>query len=188
MLLALFLYIHFVEELKNGMIELKLISRNRKKLLSIYLLSIIVLAFSIKPGLHLLKSLNNIITIEQVNPYREIAEQIKTFEFPSPYAIVRSSQKSYSDLYLAYYLKKQLMGRPLSNDVEGITKELYAADAKALLVFDNPEIVKSLKNDGRYLLLGSIKLRKDERYWNATYIERDEITAWDKEIYIFTLK
>jgi len=188
MILVFFLYIHFIEEVKNGMREIKLVSGMRMKLLSLYLIMLIVLAFSIKPGWHLLKSIKNIIAIEQVNPYKEIAGQIRTIEFPAPYAIIRSSQKSYTDLYIAYYLKKQLTGRPLSDDIEGITKELRSADAKSLLVFDNSAIAGQLKNDSRYLFLGSKKLKKDERYWHVPYIERDEITAWDEEVNVFTLK
>jgi hypothetical protein len=188
MLLALFLYVHFIEGLINGLRDVRYVSRNGKKLLTVYLVLIVSLAFTVKPGLHLLKSVNSIIAVEQVNPYWDIAEQVKTIEFSSPYAIIRSSQKSYTDYHIAYYLKKQLLGRPLSNDVEGITKELKAVHAKSLLVFDNLEIVKKFKNDGQYLFLGSKMLRKDERYWNATYIERDVITAWDENINVFALK
>jgi hypothetical protein len=188
MLLVLFLYVHFIDEVKKGLGEIKLVSGTRKKLLTLYLILIVASACSIKPALNLMKSMEHIIVAEQVNPYKEIAAQIKTVEFPSPYAIIRSSQKPYTDYHLAYYLEKQLAGRPLSTDIDGITRELISADAKALLVFDNSTMVRKLKDDDRYLLLGSIKLRKDERYWNVPYIERDEITAWDKEVNIFALK
>jgi len=146
------------------------------------------LAFTLKPGLDLLKSINNIITIEQVNPYREIAEQINIVQFPSPYAIIRSSQKPYTDIYIAYYLKKQLLGRPLSSDINGITEELKAVDAKSLLVFDNLDIVEKLKNDKRYIHIASIKLKKDNRYLHAVNIKQDEITGWGEEVNVFTLK
>lgn len=186
MIVFLFLSIHFLEEFKNAIG--KVISGQKGKILIFYLLIIVVLAFTLKPGIHLLKSIKNIVTIEQVNPYKEIAEQINTIQFPSPYAIIRSSQKPYTDLYIAYYLKKQLLGRPLSKDEEGITKELEAANAKSLLVFDNMEIVERLRNDERYVHIASRKLKKDSRYLRAVNIKQDEITDWDDEVNVFILK
>ncbi len=186
MIVFLLLSFHFLEEFRNGIRDV--VTSRRGKILTNYLLIIAVFAFSLKPGVHLLKSINNIITIEQVNPYREIAEQINTVQFPSSYAIIRSSQKNYTDFYIAYYLKKQLLGRPMSEDVEGITKELKAADAKSLLVFDNLDIVEKLKNDKRYIHIASIKLKRDNRYLYAVNIKQDVIKGWDDAVNIFVLK
>jgi len=159
----------------------------RKKILIAYLLLIITPAFSLKPFVHLVKSLKNIITIEYVNPYKDIADQINQVDFPAPMAFIRSSQKGYTDLYLAYFINKQFLGRPRSRDIEGITNELRAVGCRSLLVFDNLGIVDKLKRDGRYLHLARIKLKKDERYWNFPRIKHDEITAWDREVNIFVL-
>ena len=186
MIVFLFLSFHFLEELRNGLRDV--ISGRRKKILTYYLLMIVVMAFALKPGIHFLKSAKNIIATEQVNPYREIAGQISTIQFPSPYAIIRSSQKPHTDTYIAYYLKKQLLGRPLSEDVAGITKELDAVNAKSLVVFDNPEIVEKLKKDKRYTYAGALKLKNNKRYLNAVNIKQDEIKGWDKEVNIFILK
>jgi hypothetical protein len=189
MIVFLFLSLHFLEELKNGIGDI--VTDRRKKFITYYMLMIIVLAFTLKPGIHLLKSLENIITIDQVNPYEEIAEQINTIQFSSPYAIIRSSQKVYTDIYIAYYLKKQLLGRLLSKDIEGITKELMVVDAKSLVVFDNMEIVKQLKSDKRYIHLASKELNDNKRYEHIVNINIKDfeiITGWDKEINIFILK
>ena len=186
MIVFLFLSFHFLEEFKNGLGDV--ISGRRRKILTYYLLMIVVLAFALKPGMHFLKSVKNIITIEQVNPYREIAGQISTIQFPPPFAIIRSSQKPHTDTYIAYYLKKQLLGRPLSRDVDGITKELEAADAKSLLVFDNPEIAEKLKKDKRYIHAGALKLKNNKRYLNAVNAKQDEIKGWDKEVNIFIIE
>lgn len=189
MIIFLLLSFHFVEELKNGIRDA--ISDRRKKLLTYYLLMIIVLAFSLKPGEQLLKSINYVINFEQVNPYKEIADQISTIQFPSPYAIIRSSQKPHTDYFIAYYLRKQLLGRPISTDVEGITKELNAADANSLVVFDNLEIAEDLKNDKRYVYLATIKLKDNKRYEQTVNInirDHEIITGWDKEVNVFTFK
>ena len=186
MIIFLFLSFHFLEEVKNGVKDI--LSIRRKRLLSFYLLIIIVMAFTLKPGVHFLKSMRNIITIDQINPYYEIAEQIDAIKFSGPYAVIRSSQKPHTDTYIAYYLKKQFLGRPLSKDVEGITKELKAVDAKSLIVFDNLKIVEKIKKDKRYINVGTRKLRDDERYVNAVNINQDEIIGWDKEVNIFEVK
>lgn len=186
MMVFLFLSVHFLEEFKKGIGYV--ISDRRKKILSCCILLIVVSAFTLKPGVHLLKSIKNIITIDYVNPYKKIAEEINTIDFPAPYAFIRSSQKSHTDTYIAYYLKKQLLGRPLSKDVDGITEELKAVDAKSLLVFDNQEIADQLKNDTRYVHIASIKLGDDPRYSYTAEIQKDEITGWDKEVNIFVLK
>ncbi len=181
---------HFLEELRNLMRDIngKITTGWTGKLLSYYLLLIFVLAFTLKPGLHFLKSAGNILKLEQVNAYKEIAEQVNTTEFPWPYAFIRSSQKSHTDLYIAYYLEKQFLGRPLSTDVEGITEELRAVDAKSLLVFDNPTIVEKLKHDNRYDHIASKQFKDDKRYLNTVNIKLDGITGWDKEVNIFLLK
>lgn len=186
MIVFIFLSFHFVEELRNGVSSI--ISIQRKKLLTCLLLLIVVPAFTLKPGMHFVKSINDIIAGNQVNPYKEIAEQLNTVGFPAPYAIIRSSQKPHTDYYIAYFLGKQLLGRPLSQDVEGITKELKNTGARSLVVFDNSEIVEELMNDGRYVRLASEKLKKDSRYSYAVNIQQDEIKGWDEEVNIFTLK
>lgn len=189
MIIYLLLSVHFMEELQNGIRVA--ISDRRKKLLTYYLLMIFVLAFSLKPVEQLLKSINYIINYEQVNPYKEIADQIGTIQFPSPYAIIRSSQKPDTDYFIAYYLRKQLLGRPLSTDVEGITKELNAADAKSIVVFDNLDIAEDFKNDNRYVYIATIKLKDNKRYEHTVNInirDHEIITGWDKEVNIFRLK
>lgn len=189
MLVFLLLSFHFMEELKYAFKDV--ISARRKQLFSLYLLIIIISAFALKPGVHLVKSIKHVITTDNVNPYSEIAEQINTIEFPSPYAIIRSSQKPTTDYYMAYFLKKQLLGRPLSTDVEGITKELESTGGKSLLIFDNPDIIEKLKLDGRYVHKASIKLKNSNRYGNAVNwsVSKDEIiTGWDDKVDIFTLK
>jgi hypothetical protein len=186
MIVFLFLSFHFVGALTNGVTNV--MSERSKKLLSFYLLFIVVSAFALKPAIQFLKSARHIITREQVNPYREMAEQINTVNFPAPYAIIRSSQKPHTDYYMAYYIGKQLLGRPLSRDVEGITKELKDAGARSLIVFDNQAIVEKILNDGRYVKIGSKELSNNLRYSFAVNIKQDEIKEWDKEVNIFTLK
>ncbi len=186
MIIFILLSFHFLEELKNSISDV--ISDRRKKIMTFYLLIIIVSAFTLKPGMHFLRALNNVIAIDQVNPYREIAEQIKAVEFPSPYAIIRSAQKPHTDYYIAYFVDKQLLGRPMSTDVEGVTKELKAADAKSLIVFDNPGIVEKLRKDKRYIHAGALILKNNKKYLNPINTKVDQITGWDKEVNIFTLK
>jgi hypothetical protein len=186
MIIFLFLCFHFFGELIAGIDDI--IPDWKRKIFMSYLFIILVAAFTLKPGVHFLYSLKNIITVEQVNPYEEIAGQINTVEFPSPYAIIRSSQKHTTDYYLNYFLNKQLLGRPISSDIEGLTEELKAAGAKSLVVFDQPEILDKLKNDKRYVHKASIKLKDNERYEQAvnTVIKYFEIvTGWDKEVHIF---
>ncbi|RJQ56257.1 MAG: hypothetical protein C4526_02375, partial [Nitrospiraceae bacterium] len=148
MIVFLLLSFHFYEDLRHAIRNI--ITGRPEKLLAVIAMVIFVSAFALKPGISLLKSTKYIVEYEQVNPYQEIAEQINTVQFPSPYAIVRSSQKPPTDLYIAYYLKKQLLGRSLSSDVDGITEELRKAGAKSLVVFDNPEITEKLNSDKRY--------------------------------------
>ncbi len=186
MIVFLFLSFHFMEELKNAFWGI--ISGRRKKLLTVYLLMIVASAFALKPGAQLLKSVMDIVSREQVNPYKEIVEQINTVQFPSPYAIIRAAQKPHTDIYIAYYLKKQLLGRPLSKDVEGITQELKSSGARSLLVFDNLDIAEILKSDKRYIHIASKKLKSDSKYLHAVNIKQDEIKGWDEEINIFILK
>lgn len=189
MLVFMLLSFHFMEELKYAMKDI--ISDRRKKIMNFCLLVIIIGAFALKPCANFIKSVKHIITDDQINPYKEIAEQINTIEFPSPYTIIRSSQKPTTDYYMAYFLQKQLLGRPASSDVQGITEELKSAGGKSLVVFDNPEVVEKLKLDGRYVHLGSIKLSSHKGYEHAVnwiVTGHEIITGWDDEVNIFYLK
>ncbi len=189
MIVFLFSAFHFTEELKYA--AKNIISEHRKRSLAFFLFIILVSAFALKPSIELVRSIKHIITVEQVNPYKEIAKQINTVDFPSPYAVVRSSQKVTTDYYIAYFLRKQLLGRPLSTDLDGITGEMESAGGKSLLVFDNPGIVEELKRDGRYAHAGSLQLNGKDRYEHAAkwvIVEHEIITGWDEEVSIFTLK
>ncbi len=189
MLVFILLSFHFMEELKYVLKDI--IPERRKKLLTLYLLIIIILAFALKPCVHFMKSAKHIITADHVNPYREMAEQINKIEFPSPYAVIRSSQKPTTDYYMAYFLKKQLLGRPVSTDVQDITKELKSSGGKSLLIFDNPEITEKFKLDEKYVHIASVKLTGSKRFENAAgwiVAEHEIIAGWDDEVNIFTLK
>jgi hypothetical protein len=187
-LMAVFVFAscHFAEGLINRLSDG--LNKKRRNLLVVFIALIIVGAFSVKPGIHLFRSASNIILREQVNAYRDIAEQIAVVDFPSPYAIVRSSQKPYTDYYIAFYLRKQFLGRPLSSDIDGITAELKSVGARSLIVFDNLEIVSKLEEDERYEHAGRIVLKEDERYWNAVNIKQDEVKRWDREVNVFIVK
>lgn len=189
MIVLLLLSFHLVGELKNAFSDK--LSDSKKMALTCYLLLIVISAFALKPGLQFLKSAKYIAAYEQVNPYQEIAEQINTVQFLSPYAIIRSSQKPHTDTFISYYLKKQLLGRPLSKEVEGITQELRVAGGKSLLVFDNLEIVEKLKRDDKYIHIASIKLKDNKRYESTVNINirgHEILTGWDDEVNIFSLK
>lgn len=189
MIIFLLSSFHFFEEIKIGISNV--ITERKKKLLTSYFLIILVLAFALKPGVQFLKSINYIITHKQVNPYKEIAEQINTVQFPSPYAIIRSSQKPHTDYYIAYFLGKQMLGRPLSSDVDGITKELKAVNANSVIVFDNLEIAERFKSDNRYVHIASIKLKDNKRYEDAVNINirnHEIVTGWDNEVNIFSFR
>jgi hypothetical protein len=188
MLIFLLLSFHFMEELKYAVKDI--VPGRRKKLLAFYLLIMIIATFALKPSIHFMKSIKHISTVDSVNPYREMAEQIKSIEFPSPYAIIRSSQKPTTDYYMAYFIKKQFLGRPLSTDVQGITKELETSGGKSVLIFDTPDIVEKLKLDKKYVFKASLKLNRSNRYENAVnwVVLKDEIIkGWDNEVSIFTL-
>jgi hypothetical protein len=189
MIIFLFVLFHFIEELKNACRDF--VPGRKGKMLVVYLVIIAVSAFAFKPGRQLMNSIKHLVTHEQLDPYPEIAEQINTVQFPAPFAVVRSSQKPTTDYYIAYFLKKQLLGRPLSADVHGITRELKAAGGRSLLVFDNPEITEELKLDGRYVHLASVKLKDNTRYKHAAgwiVVKHEIISGWDEEVNIFTLK
>jgi hypothetical protein len=189
MIAFILLSFHFLEELKSGMHNI--MTSRKSKVLTYYLIMIIILAFSLKPGVHLLKSLRNIVAVDQINPYEEIAKQINKVEFPSPYAIIRSSQKPHTDMYIAFYLQGQLLGRPQSRDVDGISRELKKAWARSLLVFDNEEIVEQIKSDQRYIHIASRQLKDSQRYKRTVHINirgHEIITGWDREVNIFALR
>ena len=189
MIIFLFMSFHFMEELKSALKDI--ISEQRNRSLAFFLFLIIVFAFALKPAIQLVRSAKHIITVEQVNPYKEIAERIDTIDFPPPYAVIRSSQKVTTDYYVAYFLRKQLLGRPLSTDVDGITSELESAGGKSLIVFDKPGLVDELKRDGRYVHAGSLKLNPEDRYeYAAKWVisEYEILTGWDEEVSIFILK
>lgn len=186
MALFLFLAFHFLDDLKE--ICAGMAAGPRKKLLILYLFIIFICAFSYKPGVQFVKSIHNILVIERVNPYQEMTEQINTIDFSSPYAIIRTAQKPHTDYYFAYFIGKQLLGRPLADDTDGITEELRGAGARSLLVFDSPEIVESLKIDERYRHIGHKRFRKDSRYLYAVNTAQDNIKGWDREIDVFVLK
>jgi 4-amino-4-deoxy-L-arabinose transferase-like glycosyltransferase len=188
MIVFMLLSFHFLEQMTNVLKDA--ITGRRKKVFALYLLIIVISAFTVKPGVQFLKSIHYLVTLEQINPYKEIAAQINTVQFPPPFAIIRSSQKPHTDTFISYYLKKQLLGRPLSKDVEGITQELKNADARSLLVFDNPEIVENLKRDKRYSYIASIKFKDNKRYESTVNInikDHEIITGWDDGVTVFTL-
>jgi 4-amino-4-deoxy-L-arabinose transferase-like glycosyltransferase len=189
MIIFLFLSFHFMEELLNALRD-KYGERNTK-ILAWYVVLIVCSAFAIKPSLNLIKSVKHIAMVDQVNPYKDIADQIDKVEFPAPYAIIRSSQKLTTDYYITYFLKKQLLGRPDSRDVDRVTEELKTAGGKSLVVFDNHEITEKLKVDGRYSHKGSLKLNSSKRYNDSVkwvVAEHEIIAGWDEEVNIFILK
>lgn len=189
MMIFLIINFHFIEKLINAIHDR--LSARKLKYLTIFLLVIVVSAFTFKPGVHLSKSIKNIITKEQVNPYSNIARQILEVDFPEPYAVVRASQKPHTDYYIAYYLKKQFLGRPLSSEIDEITKEIKEVEGKSILVFDNEQLVVNFKKDGRYIHLGSIKLKDDTRYSNLANIDSDvtgKLHKWDKEVNVFEFR
>ncbi|RJO59854.1 hypothetical protein C4544_07640 [candidate division WS5 bacterium] len=188
MIVFLLLAFHLLEMFNNVLSTV--ISARRKKVMTTYLLFIACSAFVIKPGIEFAKAMKNVIMVDQVNPYGEIAEKIRSIQFPTPYAIIRSSQKPPTDLYIAYFLNKQLLGRPLSSDAEGISKELLAAGAKSLLVFDHPEIVTTLKQNKMYIHLGTIRFNNVKKYSKTVNInirDHEILTGWDSEVTIFKL-
>ncbi len=189
MIVFLFSSFHFMEELKYAVKGI--VSEQRKKYLAFFLCIIIVSAFGLKPFIQLVRSVQYIITVEQVNPYKEMAERINTVEFPPPYAVIRTAQKLTTDYYMAYFLRKQLLGRPLSTNLDGITGELESVGGRSLLVFDKPEVLEALKHDKRYVHAGYLKLSGKDRYEHAAkwvIPQHEIITGWDEEVNIFTLK
>jgi len=188
MVVFVLLAFHFMEELKHAFETIN--SESKKRVLAVSLIMIALMAFSVKPGLNLIRSAGYVLKAEQLNPYREIADRINTVEFSSPYAIIRSSQKPHTDIYIAYYLNKQLLGRPLSVDAAGIANELRAAGGRSILVFDNTDIVDKLKNDTQFVHLGSKKIynKRYEDTVNINIRDHEIITGWDQEVNIFRLK
>jgi hypothetical protein len=186
MVIFVFLSFHFCGDFASRISIM--LGERKKKILIFYMLVLLTGAFSLKPGVHLVKTSGNIMHKQQINAYKDIADQVSKVEFPAPYAIVRSAQKPYTDYYIAFYLKKQFLGRPLSSDLKGISKELTSVNAKSLLVFDNMELVKKMKSDDMYVYLAEISLRKDKRYMNAVNIKQDQIKEWDRTVNIFKMR
>lgn len=183
MIIFVFLSFHCVEILLNSVQDR--ISEKRKRIFVSYLLLIVVAAFAVKPGIHLMRSTMNLMTVDYVNSYKEMASQIITSDFSSPYAFIRSAQKNHTDYYIAFYLKEQFLGRPLSGDIKGLTNELLKVNARSLIVFDNLELVESLKKDDRFIHESTINLKEDSRYLNPLNTEIDQISAWDRNVNVF---
>jgi len=163
-----------------------------RRIAAVILLSFILIgAFTIKPALNVLRSAQHIASVDQANPYKELAEQIGRVDFPGPYAIVRTSQKPTTDYYITYFLNKQLLGRPASKDIQGITEELISAGGRSLVVFDDPDLVNEMMLDNRYVRLASIKLdgikgRDTAAGWVVT--DHEIINGWDETVTVFSLK
>jgi hypothetical protein len=185
MIIFVFFSFHCVEILVNAVRDR--MNEKRKRILLSYLLLIVTAAFAVKPGIHLARSAINLYSAEHVNSYRKMAERIKGADFPSPYAFIRSAQKNHTDYYIAFYMKGQFLGRTLSGDIEGLTDELRNAEARALLVFDNMELVERLKRDNRFIHTASIDLKEESQYLNRLNTEIDQISAWDRSVNIFLI-
>lgn len=163
LIVALLLSFHFFEELKNNLKVTipETISHWRKSLLTVYILIVFVAAFTLRPGIAFLRTIKKIAVTEQINVYRQTAEQLNTLEFPEPFAVVGNSNLHVNIArQTAYYMKKQFLGRTRSTDIEGITKELKEANANSLLVFGDLEIVQQLKNDKRYIFKTQFNMGK----------------------------
>jgi len=82
MLVFVLLSFRFIYGLNNVLMQH--LSGTRKAI-AVFMLSFIVIgAFTIKPSLNVLRSAEHIASIEQVNPYKEMAEQIGRVDFPAP--------------------------------------------------------------------------------------------------------
>lgn len=158
MMVSLLLSFHFFEELKVRFLshEQKEASTWKKYvLLSLFI--VLALSFSKASAGRFLWSVTAKINTDNINHNKELAEDILTIDFPEPYVILNSDGRAAYDLYWAYYLKKQLLGRPVSGNLEEMTRELEAANAKSLIVFNNPAMVKELKSSDKYIHRSSIR-------------------------------
>jgi hypothetical protein len=189
MVIVFLMSIHFLEELKRGLEEIKNIGTNgrRKKVLFFCITMIFVSAFIIKPGQDLLRSVNIIASLTQVNVYKGIADKFSKTDFPGPYAVIRSSQKPDTDLFMAFYLKKQFLGRPVSTNVDEFTRELKEVNAKSLIIFGNKPVVRELKNDMRYKHMHVLKINDKQIYDNGVYHENEGLMSLDREVNIFSI-
>lgn len=177
LIVALLLSFHFFEELKNNLkvIIPETISHRRKSLLTVYILIVFVTVFTLRPGIAFLRTIKRIAVTEQINVFKQTADQLNALELPGPFAVV-GNERIYVNIAVqtAYYMKKQFLGRTRSTDIEGITKELKVANANSLLVFNNLEIAQQLKTDKRYIF--------------KTQLEKRKLMGVDTEIHVFILK
>lgn len=176
MIVILLIAFHFLEELKTGInkINTGITAVWKEKTLIFFLIITFTAAFTIKPGLKLFYTVRHLATVKHENVYRNVSDQLRTIDFPAPYAIKGFYRNVFIDLVVAYYLDKQYLGGVISSDVNGITEELKNANARSLIIYDNLSIVKDLKTDKRYLHI------KD--------LEKNKIAGRDKAINIFILK
>lgn len=158
MMVSLLLAFHFFEKIK-----VKFISHEQKesspwkKYVILSLFFVLALSFTKSSAGRFLWSATTKFKADIINVNKELAEDILTIDFPEPYAVLNSEGRAAYDLYWAYYLKKQLLGRPVSGNLEEMTRELEAANAKSLIVFNNPAMVEELKSSDKYIHKGSIR-------------------------------
>lgn len=189
MLIFMLLAFYFMEELRKGLRDR--LPGMRSAFSAVFIFPLLAGAFALKPCMNFIKAAGHVINVEQVNPYEEIARAIEKVDFPAPYAVIRTSQKPTTDYYIAYFLGKQLLGRPVSNDVQGITKELCSAGGRSLLVFDKPDLVSELMLDKRYVHMASIALNsiRGSEYAAGWIVTKHEIiNGWDKTVDVFRLR
>lgn len=171
LIVVLLLSFHFLEELKSNIRVNNLeTASNWIKYLLVFILIAISSAFTLQPAVHLLKSVRIMVTGNQINVKKKIVDKLNAI-VPGPYATIGTDWEMRTGLM--YYTKKQYLGSPNSSDLEGITKELKAADGNALIIFDNLTLVKKIKSDSRYS--------------HKAVFKKGEVAGWDKEINVFIL-
>ncbi len=139
------------------------------KNLKTYVLLFVILSFSLSPVLNFIISINKVPDNHQ-NLYKNIGSALSSVEFSEPFALIGSGPSNIIALGVAYYTDKKFLGRVLSSDLEGITKELKDADARSVLVSSKLTMAERLK--------------EDERYQYITTIKKGEL-GWDEEINVF---